>query len=557
MTPDSPAARPVGHSLTRLQRFLRLLPWLILVLTLAASALALFQAFQAKDDLFKAWVSELSFRKQVEFKNFTEPVATSLKIAREWGENRALNLQNGRAIDHYFIPTLKSLPQIHALIIANTRGEEYYLRHRGTNWYSRVRDPARHPGQIEEREWQDGGTPGPAKLVPSAYDPRQRPWFKGCLLAESRKDEIFWTAPYRFYADGRIGVTAALRWEVKQHPELKYVVAFDVLISDLLAWTSELDLGSEGRAFMISDNGRILGLPPKPGEVADKELPPVEKLKDMGFAQVLEKWQRETLSGEQVFSFKVGRRPWWAGFVPLQIGGRHLWLSVLIPERDIPQIIPYQVTFFWIPMAIFLVGSGLFLLSFFLVRRHLASLEALHRENRRLIDEEIRREAALTDPGARIRELIKAGESETLEFKATVRWNLRENRAGKEMEVAWLKGLVGFLNTDGGVLLLGVEDDGTVCGIERDNFANDDKCLRHIDSLISTHIGLEFSRYIQFAIVEVDGLKVVEIRARVSEIPAFLKKGDSEEFFIRTGPASRKLKPSQIIKYLASRQREE
>jgi len=232
----SESVRPAGHSLTRLQRFLKLLPWLILVLTLAASALALFQAFQAKDDLFKAWVSELSFRKQVEFKNFTEPVATSLKIAREWCENPAFDFRNFRAINHYFVPTLKSLPQIHALIIANSRGEEYYLRHQGNDWCSRVRDPSRHPGEVEERRWREGDTPGPVKLVPASYDPRQRPWFKGCLAA-GRSDEIFWTAPYRFYADGRIGVTAALKWEARQHPETRYVVAFDVLISDLLAWT--------------------------------------------------------------------------------------------------------------------------------------------------------------------------------------------------------------------------------------------------------------------------------------------------------------------------------
>lgn len=557
MNSSSIAARP-GHtsSLSRLQRFLRLLPWLILVLTLAASALALFQALQAKDDLFKAWVGELSFRKQVEFKNFTEPVITSLKIAREWGENRELDLRRHEQINHYFMPTLKSLPQIYGLIIANTRGEEYYLRHENRGWYSTTTLPAEWPGQERVRQWQDVPEPGPGKLIKSNYDPRQRPWFKGCL-AQDDPARIYWTPPYRFFSNGLIGVTAALYWTVKDKPGLKYVVAFDVLISDLLSWTSELDLGEAGRAFMISDEGRILGLPPKKGSTGTGPLPSVAKLEEMGFGPALKKWRQQETAGEQVFAFRVAGKPWWAGFVPLKIGGRHLWLAVLIPEQDISQLVSYRVTFFWVPLAIFLVGGGLFLLSFFLVRRHLASLEALHRENRRLVDEEIRREAALADPGARIRELIKAGESETLEFKATVRWNLRENRAGKEMEIAWLKGLVGFLNTDGGVLLLGVEDDGTICGIERDNFANEDKCLRHIDSLISTHIGLEFSRYIHFAIVEVDGLKVVEIRARVSKNPAFLKKGDSEEFFIRTGPASRKLKPSQIIKYLQSRKLEE
>lgn len=102
-------------------------------------------------------------------------------------------------------------------------------------------------------------------------------------------------------------------------------------------------------------------------------------------------------------------------------------------------------------------------------------------------------------------------------------------------------------------MLIGIEDDGTVAGLERANFSNDDKCLRHVDSLITAHIGLEFSRFIHFAMVEMGNHKIIEIRCQASEIPAFLKKGEAEDFFIRTGPASRKLKPSQIIKYLSGR----
>ncbi len=545
---DLATGKKAGHSCSRLQR----VPWLVLILTVLVTLLALYQALQAKDSLFRAWVTELSFKKQVEFKRFSEPIVTSLGIAREWGKNQELDFGDSARIDLYFMPTLKSLPQIHALILADTEGQEYYLRRQGDEWYSRRRDPRRWPGKVLERTWRDGAKPGPGKLVSSDYDPRQRPWFKGCI-AMANPDEVFWTPPYRFFSNGRIGVTVARKWSAAKGSALRqYVVAFDVLISDLLAWTRELDLGPAGRAFMISDEDRVLGLPPEEGGT-ENGLPSVAKLVAMGFGEALKKWQRERVSGEQVFPFRVDRQTWWAGFVPLKFGDRHLWLAVLIPEKDILQIASYRVSFFWIPLGIFIAGSFLFLLSFFLVRRHVASLEDLHRENRRLVNEELAREASPDDPAARIRELIRAGESERLEFKATVRWNLRENRAGKEIEIAWLKGVVGFLNTEGGVLLIGVEDDGTIAGIERDNFTNDDKCLRHIDSLISTHIGLEFSRYVHFTIIEVEGRKVVEIRCHRSENPAFLRKGDAEEFYIRTGPASRKLKPSQIIKYLASR----
>src|ERR1700736_4234749 len=78
-------------------------------------------------------------------------------------------------------------------------------------------------------------------------------------------------------------------------------------------------------------------------------------------------------------------------------------------------------------------------------------------------------------------ELIKRGESKTLEFKSTLRWNLKEDRRDdKAITHAVLKTIAAFLNTDGGDLLVGVADDGSIIGIERDQLDNDDKFMRHL-----------------------------------------------------------------------------
>ncbi|MEA1922958.1 MAG: putative DNA binding domain-containing protein [Pseudomonadota bacterium] len=548
----------VKHSFLRLQSFLRIVPWLVLLLTLVVSSLTLYQSLQAKESVFRAWVTELSYKKRLEFKRFVEPVVTTLRIAREWGSESGLDLDKREQINRYFIPTLNNVPQIFSLIIANGRGQEYLLRRDGEGWQSRSRDPLRWPGKILRQSWQEGEFVGEDHPVESDYDPRQRPWFKGVMAAAGTQD-VAWTAPYLFFSTGQTGVTAALRWPSPEaDPGIsgagldgEYIIAFDVLLCDVL--DCELELGQEGRAFIVSDEGKVLGASQESDREGSEVMPAVDGLSGEGLKPALAKWQRSPEQPEQIFSFRVQGKPWWAGFTALPMGDRHLWLAVVLPEKDILEVADYPVAFFRIPLTILVVGGLLFFLSFFFVRRYLHSLEVLRREGSRLIEDELQREAALDDPAQRIYELIKAGESERLEFKSTVRWNLREDRAGKEIEIAWLKGVVGFLNTEGGVLLIGVEDDGTVAGLERDNFVNDDKCLRHIDSLVSTHIGLEFSRFIHFAIVEVGDHKIVEIRCQLSEIPAFLKKGEAEDFFIRTGPASRKLKPSQIIKYLASR----
>ena len=70
--------------------------------------------------------------------------------------------------------------------------------------------------------------------------------------------------------------------------------------------------------------------------------------------------------------------------------------------------------------------------------------------------------------GRDIRSLIAAGESATLEFKSTLRWDLRAGKTSPAIERASLKTISAFLNTNGGILLIGVRDDGTVEGIESD-----------------------------------------------------------------------------------------
>ena len=64
--------------------------------------------------------------------------------------------------------------------------------------------------------------------------------------------------------------------------------------------------------------------------------------------------------------------------------------------------------------------------------------------------------------------LLAAGESATVEFKSSARWDLREQKKNPVLEQVILKTIAALLNTDGGTLLLGVADDGTVLGLEPD-----------------------------------------------------------------------------------------
>jgi putative two-component system response regulator len=153
----------------------------------------------------------------------------------------------------------------------------------------------------------------------------------------------------------------------------------------------------------------------------------------------------------------------------------------------------------------------------------------------------------------RLRSLIDRGENDQLEMKSTLRWNLKANRPGKEIENAWLKTVIAFLNTDGGILLIGVEDDGNVLGLEPDHFPNSDKYLLHVNNLIRDRIGMEVTQRIKFELKPLDGKDILCIQCLPSPEPAFLKNDRDEEFYVRMGPGSRKLTSRETLRYMNDR----
>lgn len=153
-----------------------------------------------------------------------------------------------------------------------------------------------------------------------------------------------------------------------------------------------------------------------------------------------------------------------------------------------------------------------------------------------------------------IHELISMGEGDQVEFKSTFRWDIRQGKKNPAIEHASLKTMAAFLNSDGGDLLIGVEDDGNILGIELDKFPNDDKFLLHLWSLIKSSMGQDVSPYIKTTLEKFDGKTVCRVHCIPGAKPVFLRqKGFDESFYIRIGPSSGSLEISEALKYIADR----
>ena len=67
-----------------------------------------------------------------------------------------------------------------------------------------------------------------------------------------------------------------------------------------------------------------------------------------------------------------------------------------------------------------------------------------------------------------IEEMMRFGEHERLEFKTSLRWDAKRNQVNKELEKTIMKTVAAFLNSEGGCLLIGIDDSGEPVGLEND-----------------------------------------------------------------------------------------
>lgn len=152
-----------------------------------------------------------------------------------------------------------------------------------------------------------------------------------------------------------------------------------------------------------------------------------------------------------------------------------------------------------------------------------------------------------------IREMTKRGESEKVEFKSTLRTNLYTGQIDSKIEYATIRTIAAYLNSNGGMLILGVDDKGEIAGLEKDNFQSTDKMLIHFTNLLKAKIGNEYSSLVKLDIIEIDGKTVLRVECERSDKPVFVKSEGEEEFFIRNGPASMKLSGSSLVNYIQRR----
>lgn len=154
-----------------------------------------------------------------------------------------------------------------------------------------------------------------------------------------------------------------------------------------------------------------------------------------------------------------------------------------------------------------------------------------------------------------IAELIAKGENDKVEFKVAACWNTYHKIADPKMRENIIKAVAAFMNKDGGTVLLGVADDGTVVGLEADYTAahaqpkmqNPNGYQQFLSNVLVDAIGKECTGLYSISFHTIRGKDVCSITVAPAPQPVYVH---DSKFYVRNGNGKQELNIRQFNAYV-------
>ena len=163
---------------------------------------------------------------------------------------------------------------------------------------------------------------------------------------------------------------------------------------------------------------------------------------------------------------------------------------------------------------------------------------------------------------------LDGGETTMVEFKSTMRWNIKAERVDKAMEEVILKSIAALSNNYGGTLFIGVREIGDkadIIGLDLDYATftepNKDRFEIHFRNLVNAAYGKTFATSnIDVTFPVKDGKEFCMIDVKRGKEPLYTLSTPkdpnlpkTEKFYVRSGNTSQELSIDEAAKYIGER----
>jgi len=529
----------------------------ITTLTLLGFVLLITRTYRTSEDLYLSLVKFESSAVERRSELFFKPVVTNLSIIREWGREGIVSMSDEKNLNRFFMPILTQHRAIISMMLVSTSGSEYYLEREGDNWVSYLIKKGSNRQDVTVNRWDPEKRPLMRWVVNMALEdsnPSRYEWYRD-QTAGRRDGDIFWTEPYLEHIIKKPVITGSLGWLIKNSDE-QYILAFNYLLTSVITSVTSIKPVNDRRVLLATSDDEIIDLSPNleqagtASTTADTDAL-LGKCKDPVIKDAFASWKEKGKPEFQPYRFKSGAYDWWYEFRPLPGGRRNSWIGVIIKESSLLLDVRRQSLLLILLSFIVLIGGSV--ITILLIKRYRSEIRAL-REGKKLNPES----------ESEVRALIKKGETSEVEFKSSMRWDYKDGKVNSKLEEVILKSIAAFNNGEGGSLLIGVNDEGEILGIEPDMGTMKEKDKDHFElhlrTMLNNAYGLEYStNFVKVHFPSINNSQICLVRVKKGDRPLFTCVTDRsgqkvEKFYVRSGNSSREFaRMAEAMDYISTR----
>ena len=438
---------------------------LVVLIAGAVLTISLVKGDDLTEKMARPLIETAQNRMDAELHRLFDPITREAARAYAWVADGLVERYDPDALMKLFLPGMLQLPQCVSMMVSDRTGYEFTIFRNGlggqgngsggeagwmTRDFRRHGRPASWPEPARWTLWDERGgerlrtwwekpswtveevlkhrpsgthpdNVGPDDLL---YDPRQRVWHQGSKVryrdrepaevARHPREAVYWTDVDYFFTSKAPGITVSI---AARDPRGEMViVAYDLLLGDLSSFTTALRPTEQGKAFVFTGSGRVIGLPhderfrERPS-IQETILRPVEETGVPELAAGMRQWKELGAGREtQPFRFQSLGRSWWGGIRPFPISvERSLWLGVVLPESDlIGAVHQERLNVFAVALAALLLSMAL---AWVLSRKYAGSLDEIAKQSQRIAALDLTSELRTSSRLSEIRELSEAVET--------------------------------------------------------------------------------------------------------------------------------------------------
>ena len=499
-------------------------------------------SFDTQSIFTEQLISSATEQTEKEISDYLNPISKQLADIKNNRITDSFDYKTENGMNNYFIPILSSTPKISSIKYFDEDGRQYLIYKDKKTFVSAFRIEKTFNKEIVWKRWEDASTMRGQWKEAVEKDLVRINWVK-YFKENARTDSIFWFN-LRGLSEFSIGEIDAVTFGKLNSANKIFGLAIGVKANNLISSIPEIKLYSNPKIFLLNHNNHILPIIAD-NDATSRELDRAltrENIQDSIIISFLDNWT-ELGSDSVSFALNINDEKWWAQVDPINMHLSKLQLGVIITEADL--IFAYLFNTY---LIVGLLLAILILITIIYIRKKRKTTAIS--TNRLSIEE--------------LQQFLDEGETERFELKSSLRWDYREEKVNKKLEEVIVKSISAFNNAEGGYLVIGIDDDNNILGLQNDYSTlkkqNADYFELHLRNLINTTFTVRYAaRKLVISFLTIDDKDVCIIKIAKGEYPLFLKTTDKngnkiEKFYIRSGNSSQQITTlTEINNYIGVR----